>query len=265
MLHFDSLARMRLVILGSGTSVPHAQRTSSAYWLETSGGFLLLDLGPDAAHRMAEERLDWANLDAIWISHFHLDHLGGLAPFLFGTKWAPQTQQRTKPLKVFGPAGIKTLLQAFDQANNYRLLHQPYAIEVIEIEPSSGFEILPGLDALTFATPHTRESLAIRLTDSDGTSFVYTSDTGPSEELAAFAKDVDLLLMECSFRRHKPIQNHLEFEEAMAIARQANARKVVLTHLYPEWDGINLAAEAKTLWSGDTIAAADGLVLEING
>src|SRR2546428_512203 len=138
---YDSLAPkdlpMKLIVLGSGTSVPHAQRTSSAYWLETSGGFLLLDLGPDAAHRMAEEGLDWANLDAIWISHFHLDHLGGLAPFLFGTKWAPQTQQRTRPLRLFGPAGIKILLHAFDQANNYRLLHQPFAIEVIEIAPGS--------------------------------------------------------------------------------------------------------------------------------
>src|SRR5437667_442565 len=122
---------------------------------------------------------------------------------------------------------------------------------------------LPGLNAVTFATPHTRESLAIRLTDNEGQSLVYTSDTGPSEGLAVFAKDADVLLLECSFRRHKPIQNHLEFEEAMAIARQANARKVVLTHLYPEWDGIDLVAAAQALWSGDTIAAADGLVLEI--
>ena len=256
---------MKLIVLGSGTSVPHAQRTSSAYWLETSGSSLLLDVSPDAAHRMAEERLDWANLDAIWISHFHLDHLGGLAPFLFGTKWAPQTQERRKPLRVFGPAGLKTLLHAFDQANNYRLLHQPFVIQVIEIAGGSQFEILPGLSAQTLATPHTRESLAIRLTDSDGTSFVYTSDTGPSEELAAFAKDADLLLMECSFHCHKPIQNHLALAEAMDIARLAEPRKLVLTHLYPEWDGINLAAEAKTLWSGETIAANDGLVLEIRG
>ena len=73
---------MKLTILGSGTSVPHPQRTSPANWLETSKGTVLLDCGSDAPHRMAEEQLDWPNLDAIWISHFHLDHIGGLTPFL---------------------------------------------------------------------------------------------------------------------------------------------------------------------------------------
>ena len=254
---------MKLIVLGSGTSVPNPQRASSAYWLETSGGSLLLDIGPDAAHRMAEEDLDWANIDAIWISHFHFDHVGGLAPFLFSTKWAPQTQERTKRLKIFGPTGIENLLHAFDQANNYRLFDQSFVIEVIAIEGGSRFDLLPGVAAQTFATPHTRESLAIRLTDKNGASLVYTSDTGPSEALAEFAEGADLLLIECSFRRAKPIQNHLELTEAMDIVRRAAPRKVVLTHLYPEWDDINLAAEARALWSGETVAAADGLVLEI--
>src|SRR5215207_2851629 len=92
---------MKFTVLGSGSAVPHAERSSSAYWLETDSGTLLLDCSASAIHRMAQENLDWANLDAIWISHFHLDHVGGLAPFLFGTKYAPQTQERMKPLKIF--------------------------------------------------------------------------------------------------------------------------------------------------------------------
>jgi ribonuclease BN (tRNA processing enzyme) len=254
---------MQLIILGSGTSVPHAQRASAAYWLETNNGSLLLDVSPDAAHRMAQESLDWANLDAIWVSHFHLDHLGGLAPFLFGVKWAPQTQDRTKPLRIFGPAGTRRLIETIDQANNYRLLDQRFIVEISEIEASSEFQILPGLQAQTFSTPHTRESLAIRLTDASGTSLAYTSDTGMTDEVAHFAKGVDLLLMECSFRRDKPLQTHLELTDAMRVARLAEPKRVVLTHLYPEWDGVDIASEAKLLWPGATIAACDGLRLEL--
>ena len=58
--------------------------------------------------------------------------------------------------------------------------------------------------------PHPQERLALRLKDEDLKIFVYTSDTGFSDDfLASFAEDAALLLMECSFRRNKPVQKHL--------------------------------------------------------
>jgi ribonuclease BN (tRNA processing enzyme) len=257
---------MRLVVLGSGTSVPHPQRAASAHWLETTGGSLLLDVSAAAVHRMAQENLDWPNLDAIWISHFHLDHVGGLAPFLFATKHAPQTRERRKPLTIFGGYGLKKLLRAFDEANDYGLLKQRFGIEIREVAPRSEFEILHGLQANTFSTPHTRESLALRLKETqakDGVALAYTSDTGYAEALAAFVRGVELLIMECSFRRDKPVETHLELAEAMRLAADAAPRRVLLTHLYPEWDDVDISAEARQLWPGITMGATDGLRLEI--
>src|ERR1051325_3525286 len=140
---------MKLTILGSGTSVPHPERASPSHWLETRSGTILLDISADAAHRMAQEQLDWANLDAIWISHFHLDHLGGLPTFLFGTKWAPQTQSRTKPLRIFGPEGLRDIVETISDTNDYGLLEQPFPVEIVEIAASASFEILPGVNATT--------------------------------------------------------------------------------------------------------------------
>jgi len=259
---------MKLVVLGSGTSVPHPQRASAAFWLETETGSLLLDCSGDAPHRTAQENLDWTNLDAIWISHLHLDHCGGLANFLFGIKGSPEARRRRKQLAIFGCEGIGKLLSAIDETNDYGLLEQPFEIAVREIAPSdvrspTEFEIFSGLRARTVSTPHKPESLAIRLTDTNGTSLVYTSDTGYSEELASFAHDVDLLILECSFRRNKPVQHHLELVEAMRLAQLASPRKLVLTHLYPEWDGVDIESEAKKLWPGEVFAAFDGLRLEV--
>lgn len=243
--------------------MPHPRRASPAHWLETLNGTLLLDISADAPHRIAQESLDWTNLDAIWISHFHLDHMGGLPAFLFGTKWAPQTQSRTKPLKIFGPEGLRDIVNTISESNDYGLLEQPFPVEIVKVSPGAKFEILPGIAANTLKTPHTKESLALGLKDEDSKLFVYTSDTGFSEDLGPFAKHAALLLMECSFRRNKPVQKHLELADAMRLAHECAPGKLVLTHLYPEWDNVDLAAEARPLWSGETIEAKDGLQLEI--
>jgi len=254
---------MQLTVLGSGTSVPDTRRSSSAHWLEAAGGEMLLDISADAVHRAAQEGLDWAGLDAVWVSHFHLDHVGGLAPFLFGTKYAPRTQARRKPLYVYGPRGTERLLRAFDEAGDYELFQQPFPLEIREVSPGEEFGVFEGLRAAAFKTPHTGESLAVRLTDADGASLVYTSDTGSTDALAEFARGVGLLLMECSFFRTKPVETHLVLEEAMRLARLAAPRRVVLAHLYPEWDGVDIEAEARKLWDGETIEARDGLRLKI--
>src|SRR6476469_3487367 len=107
---------MKLTVLGSGSTVPHPRRTSSAFWLETSGGNVLLDCSATAPSRMAACGVDWPNLDAIWISHFHMDHCGGLGPLLTGLKHAEETKKRTRPLTLTGPRGLRELLNNFSNA-----------------------------------------------------------------------------------------------------------------------------------------------------
>ena len=255
---------MKFTILGSGTSVPHPKRSSSGYWVETESGSILLDCSASAVHRMAQENCDWANLDSIWISHFHLDHIGGLAPFLFGTKYAPETHSREKSLKIFGPRGLRKIIEGFDNANVYNLIKQMFPVEIIEIEPLEEFQILPDTKAVAFETPHTDESCAIYLRDSHDKTLVYSADTGFDKTLAAFAQKVDLFILECSFVKNKPVELHIELAEAMHLIRQAEPKKAILTHLYPEWDTVNFAEEvAKFSPNCEVLEAMDGLKIEI--
>lgn len=252
---------MKFIVLGSGSSVPHPARSSSAYWLETADGSILLDCSASSIHRIAQENLDWVNLDTIWISHFHLDHCGGLFPFLFGTKYAPETQDRTKPLRIFGRKGLKDLVERFD---DYELLKQPFPVEIVEIEPLESFEILPKTEAIALDTPHTTESSAIFIRDSEDKTLVFTADTGFAKELGNFARNVDLFVMECSFVKNKPVEKHLELAEAMYLTRYANPEKAMLTHFYPEWDAVDFQSEVEKFSPNcEVIEAKDGLRLKI--
>ena len=255
---------MKLTVLCSGSAITHPARSSSAYWLETSSGTILMDFAASAVHRMAQEKLDWTNLDAIWISHFHLDHLGGLAPFLFGTRNAPEMKTRTNPLKIFGARGLEKLVKSFDEANNYKLFKQPFALEIREVEPSEEFEILPETRAVALKTPHTNESLAVHIRDSIGKTIVYSSDTGFTKTLGAFARDVDLFVLESSFFKDKSVEKHLELAEAMFLIRSAKPRKALLTHFYAEWDAVDFEREVEKFKPPcEIIQAQDGLRLEI--
>lgn len=254
---------MRLTILGSGTTVPHPKRRSAGYWLETSGGSILLDFSMYVPRQMVELGLDWPNLDAIWISHFHLDHVGGLAPFLAGTRHAAEMKHRTKPLKIFGPAGLEKLLYAFNDAGNYKLFEQPFPIEIIDIEPLEKFAIVDGVIGVAMKTPHTDESLAIHIRNTDDSTIVYTADTGFEPILGTFARKVDLLVIESSYVSNKTKDKHLELAEAMHIIRKAQPKRAVLTHLYPKWDEVDFEIEVGKYSPGcEVTEAKDGLIVE---
>ena len=208
---------------------------------------------------MAEENLDWANLDAVWISHFHLDHVGGVPAFLFGTKYAPQTKERKKLLRIFGAKGLKKLIEKFDAANGYDLLRQPFPLEIVEVEPLEKFSILESIEAVAMDTPHTPESLAIRLDDADEKTLVYSSDTGFTKTLGTLAQNADLFILECSFFENKPVETHLQLNEAMNLIRYAKSKQTILTHLYPEWDAVDFEREVKKFSPpGAVIEARDG-------
>jgi ribonuclease BN (tRNA processing enzyme) len=254
---------MKLTVLGSGTTVPHPRRTSAALWLETSGGRILLDCAATSAHRLAACGVDWPNLDAIWISHFHMDHCGGLGPLLTGLKHAEETKERARPLTIFGPVGIRELIDNFSGVHDYKLLEQKFPVSVVEVEELKPFEIAPNIEAVAMETPHRPESLAIHIRDSEK-AFVYTSDTGFDEKTASLGNGVDLLAMECTFLKDKTDKKHLELAEAMFLVRKARPKKALFLHLNPGWDEVNFNEEvAKFDPPCEIIESMDGLVVQI--
>src|SRR6185503_9831650 len=96
---------MKLTILGSGTVVPNGERNSSGYFVEAGDVRLMMDCGAGTLHALARYGLDWQRLTHIFLSHFHVDHIGELASLFFAFRHG-LTRPRTAPLTLIAPRGI---------------------------------------------------------------------------------------------------------------------------------------------------------------
>ncbi|MCX6814011.1 MAG: ribonuclease Z, partial [Candidatus Azambacteria bacterium] len=107
---------MKLTILGSGTCVPSTERGSPANFLKIRESNILVDCGPGTLRQMEGAGLDYKNLDYVFITHFHSDHIADLVPLLQALNWTPGFDRKEK-LTLVGPVGFSkfynSLLQLF--------------------------------------------------------------------------------------------------------------------------------------------------------
>jgi ribonuclease BN (tRNA processing enzyme) len=247
---------MELVVLGSGTVAPSAARTAPAHWVAAGDTRVLLDCGAGVLHRAASFSVPWHGVTHVALTHFHVDHWGELPMLLFALRWGIEPA-RTAPLTVIGPAGLSTRITLLAAALGDWVLDPGYPLEIREMAPGGSLELSPGTALGAFKTPHTPESLAFAVWDRNA-RLVYTGDTGPDAGLAAWASGCDLLLAECSLPAERAIAIHLTPAQAGALARDAGAGRLVLTHFYPPVEGTDPAAAAARVFSGPVVAARDG-------
>lgn len=237
---------MRLTVIGCSPAWPNPGGSQSGYLVE-SGGRLLLDCGPGVLARLRSE--DLVGVDAIAITHFHLDHCGDLIPWAWFLKHAPVAT--TPPMPVLWlPPGGKEELARFAQFWGVPSMFED-VFDVAEFEasrrvPAAGFE-LEALPVPHYGMP----AYGFRVHDRDGRILAYSGDSAPGEQLERVARGADLFLCEATLASggdDSDPRGHLSAEEAIAAADGP----VLLTHRPGE---LPAPAGARL--------AYDGLVLEI--
>ena len=252
---------MEVTVVGTGTVVPRLSRRQSCVVVQAGGEMLVFDLGSGAVRGMLHAGLDPFATDRIFFTHFHPDHTVDIVPLLFAMNYGSD-EKRTRPLAISGPDPFQSFWDSITEVwGEWMLGDYPLDISELPHECPSPLE-LSGCRLSWAPAEHRPESIAYRL-ESDDKAFVYTGDTEYSASVVELARGAHTLLIECSFPDDAPLPGHLTPTSVARIASEAGVEKVVLTHVYPAADGLDLLEEVGREYSGEVILAGDGLKLEV--
>lgn len=244
---------MTVTILGSGTGVPRPDRCAPGLVVEAGNIRVLMDSGSGSAYQLARAGLHYHQLDHFFYSHYaHPDHINDLAELIFANNYFDPRRRRT--LHVYGPPGMKDfycrLIALFPilGAVDFPVMVHELGHDSIE---------LGDFTVETRPLSHQQSACVGYRLEREGKSIVYSGDTDYCESLIELAQGADLLVVECSFPNEHKVAGHLTAAEVGSIARQAGVKKVVLTHLYPHSDEVDVVAQVREVFPGEVIKAED--------
>lgn len=247
---------MDITVLGCWAPYPQAGGACSGYLLREGETLVLLEAGNGSFSRLAAA-VDFRALSAVIVSHFHLDHCADLFCLRHALKGARRDGSRVAPLTLFVPQEPRAEFE--------RLAGDAGAFVVRTIESLSRrgdrFAGAAGsLEVEFLPTRHPLPGYGVAVSSSRG-RFVYSGDTGCFPELAGHWEGAELLLCEATGLARDAAQlkdAHLTSVQAGELARASGAARLVLTHIWPEYDPAALAAEAAAAFGGPVATAREG-------
>ena len=293
---------LSIFFAGTAGSVPTPRRGLPAILLRAGGERILLDCGEGTQHQLLRSSVGLPDVDAIFITHLHLDHWLGL-PGMIKTF---DMRDRDRPLEVFGPPGLTALYQ---QVMKPIIGRTGYRLDVIELEHHeevgfddfviAAFPVSHRVEAYGYAFVEddrpgrfdVEAARALGITegpdfgrlqrgetvngvspeqvvgeDRPGRRIVYTGDTAPAQSVEIYAHDADVLIHEATFcedeRARARETGHSTARQAAEIARDANVKLLVLTHLSTRYFPRDIRDEARAVFE-NTVVPRDFDTIEV--
>ena len=260
----ERTATIGVTVLGSGTCVPSLTRSACALLMTAGASKLMFDVGPGSMRRLLEAGVRIQEISHLCVTHFHPDHTGELAPLLFANKY-PDAGLRREPLTIMGGPGFIDFMARLEGVYGHWIRLDGGTLALVEAAAEGRWRYSADDWHLeTLPVRHNPESVAYRLTAGDGASVVYSGDTDYSENLVTLARDADLLICEAARPDEHPVAGHLTPSMAGRMAAEAGARRLMLTHFYPDCEDADLAAQCRRTYEGPVILARDLMHLEVS-
>lgn len=264
---------IEVTFLGTGSAMPPRDRGNTAFVVRTEDLLFLADAGPSVFGDLQRAGFEPSQLDAIFLSHGHADHILGFPQLALLQKFVT----KEPPLRIYCTAAVRDAVsyitklsfpEAADGLPNFNW------IELAE-GPRQSHDLTDDIQLTTelvFGPPY-MPVLGLRLDFFDkGVSLAFSADTAPSDAVASLAAGCDLLIHEASFSAtmqpdvSPELFFHSDARQAGQIAARAGAKRLALVHL----SGLHanhrrvLSAEAAESFKGLILVPDDGDVIQLD-
>ena len=289
---------LSVALCGSGSPLPDPTRAGPCTAVIAGRRLFIIDSGEGSVRSMVLMRLPPARVEALFLTHFHSDHIADLGELML-QRWAEGAAR--SPLPIYGPTGVDQVVSGFEQAyqldRGYRIAHHGP-----EVMPPSGFGASPhpfavssggpdvvlidepDLKVIAFPVDHGQVKPAVGyLFTYKGRRVVISGDTTPSPRLQRESAGADVLVHEglapnlVNIQRQAAIAHHRDNlaqilhdilsyhttpEQASAIAQRAGVRVLVFTHIIPPLPLRTLEdpflGRSRQIFHGKVIVGRDG-------
>jgi ribonuclease BN (tRNA processing enzyme) len=230
-----------LNFIGSSDAFNHGGRGNSCYWVKDTVGQYMVDFGPTAPAMLEKGGFQTSDLDMIFFTHLHGDHISGIPGLLLHFLFK---DQRKRDFYIIGPEATEAKLRELCQVCYPHLLDKPLPFEIKFIN----YDDFPKKDIHT-QDIHTMEILGRKIDlihakhdpyvfpyslgiydGLDGKRIVFSGDTGWHEKLPIFTKGADIFVCECSYDLPY-YDGHLSMEEMFKYRALFDVKQFLLTHM----------------------------------
>ncbi|HWS29109.1 MAG TPA: MBL fold metallo-hydrolase [Clostridia bacterium] len=245
---------MKLTVLGKYGPFPAPLGACSGYLLESEGISLVLDLGSGTLSRLLQIK-PTLDVSAILLSHLHSDHISDMFILRYALQQLETRGMRSSP--------ILSVAMPNEPGSEFSALSASGVYDIQQVQ--DGTRLRFGDMLISFHRGiHPVPSYSIDIFHR-GKRLFYTGDTGYREELAGLCQDADLLLADTGFLNADKISRvaaHLTAGEVGRLARDANVKKLLCTHIWPGYTDEQVLAEASEYFPAAEVAQ-EGMVYEV--
>ncbi|HET9716133.1 MAG TPA: MBL fold metallo-hydrolase [Pseudolabrys sp.] len=219
---------MRLQFIGCGDAFGSGGRFNTCFYVEAVDGTFLIDCGASSLVAMKRLPIERNAIELILLTHFHLDHFGGVPFFVLD---AQLVAKRTRPLTIAGPPGLPDWYDRILAATFPGERKLPFDLTLREVEIGARNQI----GALIVTPFHVRHDdkagpcLAYRI-ELEGKVICYSGDTEWTDSLVEAARGADLFISEC-YTFDKVVRAHLSLSTLRDKLPIIGAKRVILTHM----------------------------------